>query len=70
MASLGFSMHSIISSADSDGFTSFPIWVPFSCFSSQIIMAGTAKSVLNSSGYSGRPSLVYGLKGSAFSSLK
>ena len=33
VASLGFSMYSIMSFADSNSFTSFPIWIPLVFFS-------------------------------------
>uniref|UniRef100_A0A8C9CLQ6 Uncharacterized protein n=1 Tax=Phocoena sinus TaxID=42100 RepID=A0A8C9CLQ6_PHOSS len=54
VASLGFSTYSIMSSANSDSFTSsFPIWIPF--------------IMLTNSGESGQPCLVPDLSGNAFS---
>ena len=46
---------SIVSSSNSDGFTSFPIWIPFISFSSLIAVAKTSKTMLNNSGESGQP---------------
>ena len=43
---LGFSMYSIMSSANSESFTSFPIWIPVS-FSSMIAVAKTSRTMLN-----------------------
>ena len=55
--SLGFSMCSIMSSANSESFTSFLIWIPFISFSSLIAVARTSRTMLNSSGESGHPVL-------------
>ena len=55
VASLGFSMYSIMSSAQSGIFTSYiPIWIPFISFTSLIAVAKTSKTMLNNSGESGQ----------------
>ena len=68
VASLGFSMYSIMSAANSDSFTSsFLICIPFISFYSLIAMARTSKTMLNKSGESGQPCLVPDLRGNGFS---
>ena len=66
MKSLGFSVYSIISSANNDSFTSFQIWMPFisSCL---IAVAGTSSTMLNKRGESEHPCLLPNLGGNACS---
>ena len=62
--SLGFSRYSVLSSANSDSFSSsFPIWIPFISFTSLIAAARTSSTMLNDSG----ESLVPDFSGKAFS---
>ena len=55
-----------MSSANSESFTSFPVWIPFISFSSLITMAQTSKTMLNSSGENGNPCLVPDFRGNTF----
>ena len=67
VGSLGFSTY-ISCHLQTDSFTfSFPIWIPFTSFSSLIAMDKTSKTMLNKSDQSGHPCLVPDLRGNAFS---
>uniref|UniRef100_A0A8D1V809 Uncharacterized protein n=1 Tax=Sus scrofa TaxID=9823 RepID=A0A8D1V809_PIG len=66
--SLGFSRYSIMSSANSDSFTSsFTIWIPFIPILILIAVARTSKTMLNTSGESRLPCLVPDLSRNSFS---
>ena len=55
-----------MSSANSESFASFPIWIPFISLSSLTDVAKTSKTMLNSSSESGPPCLFPDFRGNAF----
>ena len=55
-----------MSSANSERFTSFPIWIPCISFSALIAVAKISKTMLNSSDDSGHPCVAPDFKGNAF----
>ena len=62
----GFSMYSIMSSANSDNLNSFPTLSPANYFSSLFAVAGTSKTILIKSSESGYSYLVPDIRGNAF----
>ena len=57
-----------MSSANSDGFTLFPIWIPYIYlfFPSLIAVANTSKTMMNKTGENRHPCLIPDLRGNPF----
>ena len=66
VASLEFSLYSIMLSANSENFTSSSLWIAF-FFSSQIAVAKSSQTMLNNTDKSRHPCLIPHLRGNAFS---
>ena len=65
--SIGFSMYTIMSSANNDSFaSSFPMWMLFISFSCLIAVPRTSNIMLDRSGESQQRCLVPDLRGKAF----
>ena len=59
MEMLGVSLYSLMSSANSNSFTSsFPIWIPFNSSSGLIVLDRTSNTILNNSGDNENPCLI------------
>ena len=68
MESIGFSMYTIMASANSDSYTfSFPNWMTFISFSCLITVAWPFNTMLNRTGKIGHPCLLTDLSGKDFS---
>ena len=66
VASLGFSMYSILLSANSGCFTSFPSWIPFICLLGLLWLLGLSKLCWIIVCKSGSPYLIPDLRGNTF----
>ena len=67
ITSLEFSVYNVMLSANSDSFTSFPVWIPFIYFFLFSAVTRTSKTMLNKSGELGHPWPFPDLRGNAFS---
>ena len=67
VVSLGFSTYRMMSSADCESLTCFPIWILFSSFSLLIAVARVSKTILNTSGESVHPCIFPDLRENTFS---
>ena len=58
-------MYDTMSSANSDSFTSYSIWIPLISFTSLIAVTRACKTMLNKNGQGGHPCLLPDLRGNA-----